>query len=56
MVATMSNIHTALKATWDEIQDDIYEAEEDIRESMERLRLARKKRDDHIRYILFGVD
>ena len=49
------NTKQILKQTWDELQEDIYTAEEDVREAMERLRKARKERDEHIAYIFFGV-
>jgi hypothetical protein len=38
-----------------EVQDDINEAVEDVREATERLTKTLKARDDHIKYTLFGV-
>ena len=49
------NSKQALKQTWDDLQSDIYTAEEDVREAMERLQKARAERDEHIAYIFFGV-
>ena len=49
------NTKQVLKQTWDELQGDIYTAEEDVREALERLRKTREKRDEHIAYIFFGV-
>jgi hypothetical protein len=49
------SVKQTLRAAWDEDQDAINTAEEDVREAMERLRKARKARDEHIQFILFGV-
>ena len=49
------NAKQQLKETWDELQSDIYTAEEDVREATERLRKARAKLDEHIAFIFFGV-